>query len=100
MGSAPPPNFPGGAVVKNSPAKAGDKRDMGSIPGLERSLREGNGILLLFLPAESHGPGSLAGYSPRGHKESDTTEPLSTRHSTLVVTELVLCAPIGHALWK
>ena len=30
----------------------------------------------VFLPGESHGPRSLAGYSPRGHKESDTTEQL------------------------
>ena len=32
----------------------------------------------VFLPGESHGQRSLAGYSPRGHKESDTTEQLST----------------------
>ena len=30
-----------------------------------------------FLPGESHGQRSLAGYSPWGCKESDTTEPLS-----------------------
>ena len=30
-------------VVKNPPASAGDVRDMGSIPGLERSPGEGNG---------------------------------------------------------
>ena len=29
-----------------------------------------------FLPGESHGHWSLAGYSPWGHKESDTTERL------------------------
>ena len=29
--------FPGGEVVKNPPANAGDARDMGSISGLERS---------------------------------------------------------------
>ena len=28
----------------------------------------------VFLPGESHGQRSLVGYSPRGHKESDTTE--------------------------
>ena len=28
----------------------------------------------LFLPGESHGQRSLVGYSPLGHKESDTTE--------------------------
>ena len=34
--------FPGGSVVKNPPANAGDTRDMGSIPGLRRSPGEGN----------------------------------------------------------
>ena len=29
-----------------------------------------------FLPGESHGQRSLVGYSPRSHKESDTTERL------------------------
>ena len=28
----------------------------------------------VFLPGESHGPESLAGYSPWGHKDSDMTE--------------------------
>ena len=34
--------FPGGSVVKNLPANAGDARDAGLIPGLKRFLREGN----------------------------------------------------------
>ena len=34
---------PGGAVIKNLPAKVGDKRDTGSIPGLGRSPGEENG---------------------------------------------------------
>ena len=35
--------FPGGAVVKNPPADAGDSGDMGSIPVLRRSgRRNGN----------------------------------------------------------
>ena len=33
---------------------------------------------LVFLPGESHGQRSLAGYSPWGRKELDTTEYLST----------------------
>ena len=32
----------------------------------------------VFLPEKFHGQSSLAGYSARGHKESDRTEPLST----------------------
>ena len=34
--------FPGGEVVKNPPANAGDSRDTGSIPGLGRSPGAGN----------------------------------------------------------
>ena len=34
----------------------------------------------IFLPGESHGWRSLLGYSPRGGKESDTTERLDFTH--------------------
>ena len=40
--------FPGGRVVKNPPANAGDTRDMGSIPGSGRAAGEGNGNLLYY----------------------------------------------------
>jgi len=36
-------HFPGGSVVKNPPANAGDTEDTGSILGLGRSPREGYG---------------------------------------------------------
>ena len=61
-------------VVKNLPASAGDITDVGSIPGLGRSPRGGNGNPLQFLPEKSYGQRSLAGYSPRDHNESDTIE--------------------------
>ena len=32
--------LPGGSVVKNPPAKAGDARDVGSVPGLEDPLEK------------------------------------------------------------
>ena len=35
-------------LVKNPPANAGDARDVGSIPGLERSPREGNGNVVQY----------------------------------------------------
>ena len=35
--------FPGGSVVKNPPADAGNAGDVGLIPGLIRSLGVGNG---------------------------------------------------------
>ena len=59
-------------VVKNLPANAGDLRDAGLIPG-------GDQYPLQYSCLEnSHGQRSLAGYSPWGRKESDTTERLST----------------------
>ena len=39
-----------------------------SLPG------EGNGNVLQYLPGEFHARRSQVGYSPRGHKQSDTTE--------------------------
>ena len=35
-------SFPGGSVVNNLPANARAMRDVGSIPGSERSPEEGN----------------------------------------------------------
>ena len=68
--------FPGGSDGKESTCNA---EDLGSIPGLERSLGGGHGSPLLYSCLEnSHGLRSLAGYSPWDHKESDMTERLST----------------------
>ena len=41
-------SIPGGTVVKNPPANAGDSRDMGSIPRSRRSLGRGNGKALQY----------------------------------------------------
>ena len=57
-------------VVKNPLANAEDAGDMSSIPGSQDSLEEWQPTPV-FLPGESHGQWSLAGYSPEGHKESD-----------------------------
>ena len=43
-----PAGFPGGSVVKNLPANAGDTGDTGSIPGSGRSPGEGNGNPLQY----------------------------------------------------
>ena len=40
--------FPGGSVVKNLPATAGDAEDLGSIPGSGRSSEGGNGNPLQY----------------------------------------------------
>ena len=62
-------------MVKNMPASAGD---MASIAGLGRFLwRRPWQPTPVFLPGESYGQRSLAGYSPWSHKESDTTAQLT-----------------------
>ena len=45
--------FPGGSVIKNLPANAGDAGDLGSIPGLERSPGVGNGNPLQYFCLEN-----------------------------------------------
>jgi len=67
-------SFTSDSDSKESACNAGD---LGSIPGLGRSLGEGNGNPPVFLPGESHGQRSLVGYSPLGPRESDTTEQLT-----------------------
>ena len=66
--------FPGGLVVKNLPSvqelqEAGVWSWVGKI--LWRRKRQ---PIPVFLPEESHGQRSLAGYGPWGCEESDTTE--------------------------
>ena len=52
-------------MIKNLPANAGDIREAGSIPGSGISPGGGHGNPTpVFLPGESHGQRSLAGYSP------------------------------------
>ena len=54
--------------------------DVCSIPGSGRSSwRKAWQLTPIFLPGESHGQRSLAGYGPQGHKESDMTE--ATEHA-------------------
>ena len=60
-------------VVKILPANTGD---VGSIPGSGRPSGAGNGTLVFF-PGRIHGQRSLAGYSPWGLQESDTTEQMA-----------------------
>ena len=67
--------FPGGSDSKESTCNAGD---LGLIPGLGRSPRGEHGNPLQYSCLENpHGQRSMAGYSPWGHKESDSTEQLS-----------------------
>ena len=47
--------------------------------GWEDPTEKGMTTHSVFLPRESHGQRSLVGYSPWGHKKSDTTERLTIR---------------------
>ena len=62
---------PGGSDSRESACNVGD---MGSIPDLGRYPGEEEQLTPVFLPGERRGQRSLVGNSPRGHKESDTTE--------------------------
>ena len=70
----------GGASGEESASNAGDIRGTGSIPRLGRSWRRAWQPTPVFLPGESHRQRSLVGYSPWGHKESDTTEATAHTH--------------------
>ena len=64
--------------VKNPPAWPHYRRH-GLDPWVRKSLRGGNWQPVpVFLLEKSHGQRSLEDYSPKGHKESDTAERLST----------------------
>ena len=67
--------FPGGTVVKNPPANAGDTGDTGSIPGSGRSSAGGNGNPLQYSCLKnSRDRGSWWAIVQRVSKESDATE--------------------------
>ena len=64
--------FPGGSDSEEFACNAGD---LGLIPGLGRPPGGGHGNPLQYSCLENpHGQRSLAGYSPWGRKESNTTE--------------------------
>jgi len=66
--------LPWGLMGKESTCNAGD---MGLIPGSGRSWRRKWQLTPVFLPEKSLGHRNLVGYSPWGHKESDTFEHFS-----------------------
>ena len=73
-------------MVKNQLANTGDL-DLTS--GWGRSPGGGNGNSLQYsCPGKSHGQRSLAGYSPQGRKELDTTERLARAGEAHMVMEL------------
>ena len=69
-------------MVNKEPAcQCRRQRHLGWIPGQEDPLERAWQATPVFLPGESHGQRSLAGYSPQIHKESDTTEATACMHT-------------------
>ena len=84
-------------MVKNLPARAGDVRGRRSIPGLGDPLEKGMAATPVFLPGESHGQRSLAGYGPWGQKERLSS--MSVNLDLLkVMVKLFLSYPPSHPL--
>ena len=75
-------------TVKNLPAT-----QKTWVPSLCRGdpLEKGMATPPVFLPGESHGQRSLAGYSPWGRKKSDMIKQLSTAHSANKIYLLCKC---------
>ena len=73
MGSEVRWGFPGGSVVKNSPANTGDIRDVGSIPGSGRSPGRGHGNPLQYSCLENPLDRGAWWAPIHGVTESDTT---------------------------
>ena len=79
-------------VVKNPSAKAGDIKDVGSIPGSGRSPGGGYGNPLEYSCLENpHGQRSLVDYSPWGCKELDTTEVTWHAHTCVCIAHSLCC---------
>ena len=69
-------------MVKNLPASVGRCKRQGFCPWSGKIPWRGAWQPTpVFLPGESHGQRSLAGYGLQGHEVSDTTERLTTHQS-------------------
>ena len=79
--------FPGGASGKEPTCQCRRHETRGSIPG-KMSLRRKWQPTPIFLPGEFHGQRSLAGYSPWGGKESDTTKHMCTVFQPATIKKL------------
>ena len=76
-------------TVKHLPAMQEMQEMWVQSPGQENPLEKGRQLTPAFLPGEFHGQRSLVGYSPWGHKESDTIEQLTRLGSVLLPWETI-----------
>ena len=90
--------FPDTSTGKEPTCNAGDTGDANSIP--ESSQEDSPGVwkgkpMPVLLPEKPHGQRSLEGYTPKGCKESDMSERLSTTPFTLMLNSSEVCIPNG-----
>ena len=87
--------FPGGIVVNNLLANAGEAKDAGSIPWVRKiPWRRKWQPTPLYLPGNFHGQRSLAGYSPWGHTHAGTLR------NELHENELIAQSQVNHLRGK
>ena len=75
-------------MVKNSLAKAGDTRDMGSIPGWGRSPGGGDGNPLQYACLENSMDSRAWGATVHGVAESDTTSSIVSSGDPKLITSV------------
>ena len=68
--------------------------------GTHRALGKQGQPTPVLLPGESHGQSGLAGYSPRGCRESDTTERLPLSLFTLGKQTREVCWAVAWGRWE
>ena len=92
--------FQGDPLVAQMVESACNAGDQGSTPGWGKIpwRRKWHPTPVFFLPGKSYGWRNLAGYSPWGHKELDTTEWLCLRtgHSYQLSFPCGLSVPLSH----
>ena len=94
--------IPGGAMVKNLPARAGERCKRCEFDPWVRKIpwRRKWQPTSVFLPGKSHGQRSLVGCSPRGCEELDMTEQAHAAGGPGAKTPCSPCRGPGFSPWS
>ena len=88
-------------VVKNPLNNAGDIREVGSTPGWGKiSWRRAWQPTPVFLPGKACGQRNLVGYSPQGHRESETAEATWHTHTQTPTSKQSMAAVNPTQKWS
>ena len=85
--------FPGGSVIKNSPANAGDTGDASSIPGSGRFSGVGNGNPLQCSCLQNSWTEEPGGLQPMGLQRAGQDLATKQQQQWLMMLTLCLCVP-------